>query len=1004
MDAKPKSLSDAKGYKLSYELKPLQDGKSQWRVWLDVDEQLLEQVEQLSYAAPDLIPGGIGLKHERFSVQLGDGSPMLVEAMLVLKDSQKLRLTRKMLPRPDKLKLIYEARNVLLGESRSSAELQKLCKDLVMVDQFDYASELLLIRIRQDRDRGIHVSLKDYQDLAKYIYKDNSLSARFKFDRALRELNAADDLAGSKDCETLGLAGAIYKRKWQFDHQFKHLILARHYYERGYGLWEAYIKKGGLLSDKDSNNDKGWNAINYAYVLELTAVNSLEETGRLTAFEEFDAEGLNKAQKTRVYILNQFLENPFTDPRPKLSAFEPWMLATIAEAYFGLCRYDEALSYINAFKNELEIGPWELRTFGQQMFSIAYLQQVREQLISEARPALSLTRLPEVGAVDPEKIRQCLNALDIEDEADLEFSNAGKAGICLSGGGFRASLFHIGVLAALAERDELRNIEVISCVSGGSIIGAYYYLKLKLLLEEKSDDDITRDDYIKLVRETEKGFLKGVQQNLRMRIFSHLGSNFEMLSDDYSRTNRLGELYEEFLYKPIFEAYLKEQPDNPGPARAKQLDKYREVTGKNGRAICMNDLFINPEPDFVMDIDNWKRKNKVPRLILNATSVNTGHNWQFTASWMGEPAEGIISDIDVKSRLRRMYYGDAPEERYRNFRLGYAVGASSCVPVMFEPLPLNDLYPGIDLQLIDGGLHDNQGIAAILDEECKNVFISDASGQLPTSEQGVSGALSLFMRSDNILQERLRELQFLDMKERRSTTLINRLNHVHLKNGVTRPSVNWKNCTDPPRTISHVDPNVKDKNLMPYGVLRPIQQLISEIRTDLDAFHDIEAYALMYDGYVQTHYELGGSWDDYVEAGQWDFMAIAEYLKDPAKAEQISNKLAISSRVPFKLFHLMSKPLRIGLLVLLAALALGLLYYNRSIFSETISVKAVAITAAIFLLGMAFRPAAILLDPKGFIRKKLLMIGTAIVGWILFNGYVKLLNGFYLKAGRLKKK
>ena len=88
-------------------------------------------------------------------------------------------------------------------------------------------------------------------------------------------------------------------------------------------------------------------------------------------------------------------------------------------------------------------------------------------------------------------------------------------------------------------------------------------------------------------------------------------------------------------------------------------------------------------------------------MVLNATSVNTGHNWQFTASWMGEPPGNIQADIDVKPRLRRMYYDEAPEE-FRNIRLGYAVGASSCVPVMFEPMPMSGLYENIDLQLIDG--------------------------------------------------------------------------------------------------------------------------------------------------------------------------------------------------------------------------------------------------------------------------------------------------------------
>jgi predicted acylesterase/phospholipase RssA len=68
------------------------------------------------------------------------------------------------------------------------------------------------------------------------------------------------------------------------------------------------------------------------------------------------------------------------------------------------------------------------------------------------------------------------------DEAGLQTAFNGKVGLALSGGGFRASLFHIGVLARLAELDMLRHIEVLSCVSGGSIIGAFYYLKLRTYL------------------------------------------------------------------------------------------------------------------------------------------------------------------------------------------------------------------------------------------------------------------------------------------------------------------------------------------------------------------------------------------------------------------------------------------------------------------------------------------------------------------------------------------
>src|SRR5215831_20077213 len=108
-----------------------------------------------------------------------------------------------------------------------------------------------------------------------------------------------------------------------------------------------------------------------------------------------------------------------------------------------------------------------------------------------------------------------------------------RRGLALSGGGFRASLFHIGVLAKLAELDMLRNIEVISCVSGGSIIGAHYYLEVRQLLQSKSDAEITRQDYIDLVKRIERDFVSGVQRNIRTRVAAELTTNLRML---FSRT------------------------------------------------------------------------------------------------------------------------------------------------------------------------------------------------------------------------------------------------------------------------------------------------------------------------------------------------------------------------------------------------------------------------------------------------------------------------------------
>src|SRR5690348_13447512 len=130
--------------------------------------------------------------------------------------------------------LIEEARLILRGaRNHDSDELQTLCDALENQDQFAYATEILLVKMNEDEIAGKQTTLKEFQKLARFIYKDHSLPASFKFDKALHELTNHEDLKTTTNCETLGLVGAIYKRKWIFDNQFRNLILSRYYYKRG---------------------------------------------------------------------------------------------------------------------------------------------------------------------------------------------------------------------------------------------------------------------------------------------------------------------------------------------------------------------------------------------------------------------------------------------------------------------------------------------------------------------------------------------------------------------------------------------------------------------------------------------------------------------------------------------------------------------------------------------------------------------------------------------------
>jgi Patatin-like phospholipase len=244
----------------------------------------------------------------------------------------------------------------------------------------------------------------------------------------------------------------------------------------------------------------------------------------------------------------------------------------------------------------------------------------------------------------------------------------------------------------------------------------------------------------------------------------------------------------------------------------------------------------------------------VPVLVLNATTLNTGHNWQYTARYMGESPYAIDPDIDGTNRLRRVYYPDAPQA-HREVSLGQAVVASACVPGLFEPVRLDGLYmrqqlgrraePFV-LRQVDGGVHDNQGIASLLEQDCSVVLVSDASGQTITATDPEGGVIAPLLRSNAVLMQRVRQEQFAQLKARRDGNLLKGMMFIHLKQDLDIEPVDWLGCDEPPEDD---DPGRVRQPRTSYGIRKQIQELLAGIRTDLDAFSDVEAYALMTSGY-----------------------------------------------------------------------------------------------------------------------------------------------------------
>ena len=941
------------------------------------------------------------------------------------------------------------ATEILSGDGSGPPELLTLAKRLASAKCIGLARRLLKLA-RKDLKQSEHpdIYLQIFQKSALYTYKDQDLPLEWRLNRAMEILKEREDLAATQNQETLGLAGAIYKRKWEVDGQRLHLERALFYYLRGYAQgaperWRADVLK--YLRDNPgcqlrAEEDQGYNGINAAFVLDVLAQQEEEEARRAGLVSEVAHSRREAARLIREEIVRSV--RPLrTKPGLERLAEDWWFYATVGEAYFGLGTSNQA-NYAKAVEwlvdepraAGLRIPEWEYESTARQLASLARLHC--DPAISEAD-----FEKTEAGAA----LKKFLQG----DDKAVRSSFRGKFGLGLSGGGFRASLFHIGVLARLAELDVLRHVEVLSCVSGGSIVGAHYYLELRHLLETKMDDEITPEDYIRIVKRIEEAFLKGVQRNIRTRVLAEWTTNLRMIfQPGYSRTLRVGELYERELYSQIKD--IEDKPNtndltfrSPVTGPHWLPDWLARLLGMKREQRWLNKLFVCPkqpdgsrQTDFTPRDHNWRRKNKVPILILNAATLNTGHNWQFTASFMGEPPTPIDVEIDANYRLRRMYYPDAPP-KYQNFRLGYAVGASACVPGLFEPLILDGLYPDRSVRLVDGGVCDNQGVASLLEQDCTVLLVSDASGQMDAQDVPSRGVLGVPLRSNSILQARVRESQYDGVSARRRAFLLRGLMFIHLKEDLSGAQVPWENCPSHLKESEFESALNRTSDATGYGIAVDIQRRLAAVRTDLDSFNDIEAFALMTSGYQMTKEQFAGTrpcvegFTTPVRTEDWTFLAVADAMKPRAanpKAEasrkHLGKLLDVAASCAFKVWNL-SRPLLCMKWVISAAAfaAVVWFFYQRwdfHIIPASVEARLTYRSVGIAVLTMVFFAvlAAVfkaLAGPKlgksvmRIVRWRdtfyyiLIGVGMSTIGFLIARLHLHVFDKLYLYLGKLER-
>jgi NTE family protein len=399
-----------------------------------------------------------------------------------------------------------------------------------------------------------------------------------------------------------------------------------------------------------------------------------------------------------------------------------------------------------------------------------------------------------------------------------------KIGLALSGGGFRASIFHLGVIRRLEELGIMKDVSVISTVSGGSIIGAYYVCEMekRLRTRRKEINDGHLDEIrLEIFESIACVFLGAVQRNLRTRalVFApifHPILFIKSLWPTVSRSDLIQAEYDQHLYggSPFHDGLTI--GDLPGvPAAAAEAD---ETPDEARRKKCLAG----------------------PKMVINATSLLSGERVAYSR-------QSICGVQELKKVNTNV------------LTLARVVGASSCVPGLFPPTIIDGKV------LVDGGVSDNQGLDGLLEEgrvydgsddfsrsDYNLILVSDASGQIEQLNSMSPKATAVLPRTMTVFQHEIRNKiikQLLLWKEGKEAE--------------------WEKDKQEQRTATHATEQPKSREFAFIHLFLDVKERgISErvrseyipelgrIRTDLDQFSYIEQESLMYHGYTLINAQL----------------------------------------------------------------------------------------------------------------------------------------------------
>ncbi len=303
-----------------------------------------------------------------------------------------------------------------------------------------------------------------------------------------------------------------------------------------------------------------------------------------------------------------------------------------------------------------------------------------------------------------------------------------RLGLALSGGGYRAAAFHLGVFRKLNQLNILEKIDVISCISGGSIAGAYYVMN--------------KDNF----EEFEKSFTANLQKSCIRRIifnyrfllpiFMFASIVSFLLYDPYNfgfSTWLVVSIICAIILSPLFFQF--------------KIVSFTALKIKAYRKLFFGNKVLADLPD-------------EPILAINSTNLSTGTLWTFSKNKMSDSSYEFPKDGSESIKFNG---GD--------FSIAVAVASSSSVPVPFDPvkIPIRYFKNPVDFKrvkprLIDGGLYDNQGLHKLTQGNssyaCDVIIVSD--GSQPFSNKFCANNTPFILyRGIDVMMRKIKNLQFI---------------------------------------------------------------------------------------------------------------------------------------------------------------------------------------------------------------------------------------------------